>query len=172
MTTNVTWARLGFAVAILLCWTSPALGQEHCTPFGGTLYGWHDGKAWIGEGDFLVGKQVLHAKVVDVNNTLEKHGETWWGTETATFTFTAGDKVQLITEFTTEHMTNAAGVFHVNENGTFANGTGRFRTASGHFTSQGPFGPAVVLPRGKEPPTKMAMYWIGHYSGTICGVGK
>jgi hypothetical protein len=163
-----------FCVAVvLLMFSGTALSQDQCRPFGGTLYGWHDGKAWAGEGDFMVGGQKLHAKVVDVNTAIEKHGDMWWGTETATFDFGEGNRVELLTEFTTEHMTNVSGVFHVNEIGTFANGTGSFRKASGHFTSQGPFGPGVRLPGGKaKPPAGASMYWIGHYDGVICGIGK
>lgn len=70
-------------------------------------------------------------------------------------------------------MTDAAGVFHVNENGTFAKGTGRFQNAYGHFNSQGPFGPGVTLPAAKsKAPAGMSMFWIGHYDGTICNVTK
>ncbi len=156
---------------IVICATPLAMSQQGCKPFGGTLYGWHDGKAWVGEGDFTFGNEVLHAKVVDANTALEKHGDMWWGTETATFDFGHGNTVQLLTEFTTEHMTSPSGVFHVNEVGTFANGKGRFRKAVGHFNSHGPFGPSVVLPAGKVTvPAGMTMFWIGHYDGTLCGV--
>jgi hypothetical protein len=162
---------MGFV--LLTFGTVTATSQEGCKPFGGTLYGWHNGKAWVGEGEFTVAGQVLRASVVDVNTGVEKHSEMWWGTETATFDFGKGNTVQLLTEFTTEHMTNPSGVFHVNEIGTLAKGTGRFRKAYGHFNSQGPFGPGVVLPAGKvSPPAGVTMYWIGHYDGTICGLSE
>lgn len=158
---------------LLLVFSGTAAGQDGCRPFGGTLYGWHDGKAWVGEGDFMIGSEKLHAKVVDVNTGLEKHNDLWSGTETATFDFGEGNRLELLTEFTTEHMKDSAGVFHVNEIGAFANGTGRFRKASGHFNSQGPFGPGVRLPAGKvNPPAGASMYWIGQYDGTICGIRK
>ncbi len=169
-------ARSSIAVAVLFLVFSSmtVLAQDRCQPFGGTIYGWHTGKAWVGEGDFYVGVQKMHANIEDVNTGLEKHGDLWWGTETATFDFGNGNTVQLVTEFTTEHMQSSTGVFHVNENGGFANGTGRFRKAQGRFTSQGPFGPSVVLPAAKvaNAPSGMAMYWIGHYDGTICGVAS
>ncbi len=163
-----------FAVAMMIAFgTSKGMSEEACQPFGGTLYGWNTGKAWVGEGDFTIGRRVLHATVSDVNTGVEKHGDMWWGTETATFDFGKGNTVDLLTEFTTEHMTDASGVFHVNEIGTFANGKGQFRNAYGHFNSQGPFGTGVVLPTGKaKPPAGVKMFWIGHYDGTICGVGK
>ena len=165
-------ARIGF-LAVVIFYAALATAQGSCKPFGGTIYAWHDGKAWVGEGDFAVGDEVLHANITDVNTGVEKHGEMWWGTETATFDFGGNNKVELLTEFTTEHMTNPAGVFHVNENGAFAKGTGRFRKAFGHFNSQGPFGPAVTLPAGKsKAPAGALMRWIGHYDGMICNVAK
>ncbi len=158
---------------LLTIGVATAVGQQQCQPFGGTLYGWHDGKSWVGEGDFTLGTEVLHAKVVDVNTALEKHEDMWWGTETATFDFGQSNTVQLLTEFTTEHMKSASGVFHVNEIGTFAKGTGRFQKTYGHFNSQGPFGPGVVLPAAKaKPPAGVSMYWIGHYDGIVCGLNK
>ena len=165
--------KLGSALAIVVCLCGGVYGQQPCKTFGGTLYAWYDGKAWIGEGDFLVGDQLLHAKVVDVNTALEQHGDMWWGTETATFDFGGGNKMDLMTEFTTEHMKDPNGLFHVNMVGTFAHGAGRLNKVSGHFTSQGPFGQGVVLPGGKtNPPAGVSMYWIGHYDGAVCGVGK
>lgn len=167
------YALVVIAVTLLVLTSGVAVGQQSCVPFNGTLYGWHDGKAWVGEGDFTVGAQVLHARVVDVNTALQKGEDAWWGTETATFDFGQGNTVQLLTEFTTEHMKNPSGVYHVNEIGTFANGAGMFQKASGHFTSQGPFGPGVVLPTGKVSPQEgAAMLWIGHYDGTICGMSS
>ncbi len=165
-------AAAAFIVLVLLGLGTPTMaGQQGCKPFGGTLYGWHDGKAWVGRGEFRLGTEVLNASVLDVNTAVEKHGEMWWGTETATFDFGNGNTVELLTEFTTEHMTSQSGVFHVNENGTFANGKGRFRKVYGQFNSQGPFGPGVVLPAGKpSAPAGAKMYWIGHYDGMICDV--
>lgn len=156
-------------ILLLVVLTATGFSQDRCTTFGGTIYAWHDGNAWVGEGDFSVGRNTLHARIKDVNTSIERHEDMWWGTETATFDFGHGNTVDLLTEFTTEHMTSPSGVFHVNENGTFANGKGMFKRAFGRFTSQGPFGPKVVLPAGKvKPPEGVTLYWIGHYDGTIC----
>jgi hypothetical protein len=151
-----------------------AFAQEQCVPFGGTIYGWHNGKSWIGEGNFTVGKKVMHATIVDVNTGISKQGDMWLGTETATFDFGSGNKVDLMTEFVTEHQTDAvgtsAGLFHVNETGYFANGQGKFKHAWGRFSSQGPFGPGVTLPPEIKPTANDGLFWIGQYNGMICGV--
>lgn len=59
------------AMAVLMMLTTAAAAQDTCKPFGGTIFAWHDGKAWAGEGDFVVGREVLHAKITDVNTGLE-----------------------------------------------------------------------------------------------------
>ena len=69
-----------------------------------------------------------------------------------------------MTSFVTEHQTDAAatgGVFHVNETGYFARGTGPFRHASGRFNLQGPFSPGVKLPAEIEPGPNDGWFWIG-----------
>jgi hypothetical protein len=158
--------------AIILGLGTAAAAQNNCVPFGGTIYAWHN-KAWIGSGKFMVGREVLPATIVDVMTSSADDGNILRGTETATFDFGNGDKVELLTEFVTEHMTDSAsqsGVFHVNEIGTFANGAGRFKNAYGHFSSQGPFGPKVKLPANLHPAEEADMFWIGQYNGYICGI--
>lgn len=167
--------KLWYLTVLFLVSTLPisAAGQDQCVPFGGTIYGWHNGKAWYGEGDFNVGRKTMHASVVDTNTGVERYGDMWLGTETAVFDFGGGDKIELLTQFVTEHHTDAVakdGLFHVNEIGSFANGTGRFKNGWGHFSSQGPFGPGVTLPPTIKPGTNDGMFWIGQYNGMICGV--
>jgi hypothetical protein len=152
-----------------------AAAQEQCVPFGGTIYGWHNGPSWFGTGDFAVGKNLMHADVVDPNTGLTQAGDIWLGTEEATADFGNGDKITLMTDFITEHMNDAAstsGVFHVNETGYFAKGTGRLKNAWGRFNLQGPFGPGVKLPESIQPGTNDGLFWIGQYVGSICGVEK
>jgi hypothetical protein len=115
----------------------------------------------------------MHASVTDPNTGLTDFGDTWLGTEEATFDFGKGDTIVLMTEFVTEHQTDsggAQGVFHVNETGYFARGTGRFKHAWGRLNLQGPFGPGVTLPKSVEPGPNDGFFWIGQYMGTICGV--
>lgn len=162
------------AVAVMVfVFGTALLAQEQCVPFGGTIYGWHSGKAWIGEGDFTIGQQTEHAKVVDTNTSLVRAGNMWRGTETAVFDFGNGNKIELMTEFVTEHQTDAVsatGLFHVNEVGYFKNGTGKLKNAWGRFSSQGPFGPGVTLPAEVKPTENDGMFWIGQYTGNVCGV--
>ena len=144
-----------------------------CLPFGGTIYGWHNGDSWYGVGDFTFGKRTLHATVVDPNTGFTDKVDIWLGTEEATFTFASGEKITLMTDFVTEHQTDAGGsqgVYHVNETGSFAKGTGRFRGAWGRFNLQGPFGPGVSLPSNITPDANDGFFWIGQYNGTICGL--
>jgi len=150
-----------------------AVMPSQCLPFGGTIYGWHNGDSWYGIGDFAFGKKILHATVEDPNTGFEDKGDIWLGTEEATFTFGSGEKVTLMTDFVTEHQTDAAGtqgVYHVNETGSFARGTGRFRHAWGRFNLQGPFGWGVSLPSKITPGPNDGFFWIGQYNGTICGL--
>ncbi len=147
--------------------------SSQCLPFGGTVYGWHNGDSWYGVGDFTFGKKTLHATVVDPNTGFTDNGDIWLGTEEATFTFANGDKVTLMTDFVTEHQTDAAGtqgVYHVNETGSFARGTGRFHHAWGRFNLQGPFGWGVTLPSKITAGPNDGFFWIGQYNGTICGL--
>lgn len=121
----------------------------------------------------MVGRNVRHANIVDVNTGLVDRGSVTTGTEIATFDFGSGDTVQLNTEFILEHMKDslaAAGVYDVKANGTFANGTGEFKGAYGHFVMEGPFGPSVKLPDTVHPDPKAGMFWMGWYHGMICGV--
>jgi len=163
------------AVALLLFSLAvPAvIAQEQCVPFGGTIYGWHFGDSWYGVGDFTVGKVVMPANVTDPNTGFDDKGDIWLGTEEATLDFGNSGKITLMTEFVTEHQTDAAanqGVFHVNETGYFARGTGRFKHAWGRFNLQGPFGPGVQLPNKIQPGSNDSLFWIGQYVGTICDV--
>ncbi|HZS95228.1 MAG TPA: hypothetical protein VFA40_00505 [Terriglobales bacterium] len=124
-------------------------------------------------GDFTVAKDVMHATVTDPNTGFTDLGDIWLGTEEATFDFGKGNKIVLMTDFVTEHQSDPGGglgVFHVNETGYFARGTGRFRHAWGRFNLQGPFGPGVALPTTIEPGLNDGLFWIGQYVGTICGV--
>lgn len=61
-----------------------ALAQDQCVPFGGTIYGWHNGDSWYGVGDFTVAKDVMHATVTDPNTGFTDFGDIWIGTEEAT----------------------------------------------------------------------------------------
>jgi hypothetical protein len=152
---------------------STAFAEDQCVPFGGTIYGWHNGGSWYGVGDFTVGKTVLHAKITDPNTGLTDMGDIWLGTEEATFDFGHGNKITAMTSFVTEHQTDPAGltgVFHVNETGSFARGTGAFKHAWGRFNLQGPFGPGVKLPETVTAGPNDGLFWIGQYNGTICGV--
>lgn len=161
-------------LALALFAIAPSAGaQDQCVPFGGTIYGWHNGDSWYGVGDFTFGRKVMHATVTDPNTGFTDFGDIWLGTEEATFTFSHGDKVTLMTDFVTEHQTDAAGssgVFHVNETGYFARGTGRFKHAWGRFNLQGPFGWGVTLPPVITPDANDGLFWIGQYNGTICGL--
>ena len=171
MSRTPSYLLLLFAL-VLLAIPSTAVAQDQCVPFGGTLYAWHT-TAWIGSGELTVGRDVLHATINDVNTSVVKDGDVWRGTETATFDFGSGNTVDLLTDFVTEHMNDAAagsGVFHVNEIGTFAHGTGVFKNVYGHFSSQGPFGPKVKLPDTIKPAEGADMFWIGQYHGMICGL--
>ena len=160
------------ALASLAMPTS-AGAQDQCLPFGGTIYGWHNGNSWYGVGDFTVGKKVMHASVTDPNTSFTDMGDIWLGTEEATLTFPNGENITLMTDFVTEHQTDAvstSGVFHVNETGYFARGTGRFKQAWGRFNLQGPFGPGVKLPANITPDLNDGPFWIGQYNGMICGL--
>ncbi len=157
---------------VLVAMTPIANAQDQCVPFGGTIYGWHNINSWYGVGDFTFGKETLHATVTDPNTSITFKGDIWLGTEEATFTFSTGDKVTLMTSFVTEHQTDAAGtsgVYHVNETGYFTRGTGQFKHAWGRFNLQGPFGPGVTLPDDINPGENDGWMWIGQYNGTICG---
>lgn len=152
--------------------------SEACVPFGGTIYGWHDSQtdSWYGVGDFTVGRQVLHATIVDPNTGFEDLGPVWIGTETAKFDFGGGDGIDLMTEFVCEldlaKMESPDAILHVDEAGYFANGRGRFKNAWGRFSSQGPAGPGVKLPSGIVPGQNDGYFWIGQYVGSICGVRR
>jgi hypothetical protein len=161
--------RTSFVFLVITFLSGLAISQDRCVPFGGTVYGWHDGTAWVAEGDFDIGQQTQHVKVRDVNTGVEDHGAFLWGTEKATFDFGNGNGFDLVTEFTSEGINNPAKVYHVNMTGKFANGSGKFKKAWGRFAAQGPYGPGVVLPKGKVTPAEQAsMYWIGHYNGILC----
>ncbi|MHB8799862.1 MAG: hypothetical protein ACYDBY_15495 [Thermoanaerobaculia bacterium] len=150
--------------------------SEACVPFGGTIYGWHDTPtdSWYGVGDFTVGRQVLHATIVDPNTGFEDLGPVWIGTETAKFDFGGGDGIDLMTEFVCEldpaKLESPDFMLHVNEAGYFANGRGRFKNAWGRFSSQGPGGTGFKLPSRIVPGQNDGGFWIGQYVGSICGV--
>jgi hypothetical protein len=167
------FASLSAFALLLLATVFPAAAQEHCVPFGGTIYGWHYGDAWYGVGDFSVGGNVMHATVKDPNTAFTDMGDIWIGKEEATFSFGKGEKITLMTDFVTEHQTDSGGdqgVYHVNETGYFDRGTGRFKGAWGRFNLQGPFGPGVMLPAEITPGVNDGLFWIGQYNGTICGL--
>jgi len=66
-----------------------------------------------------------------------------WAPKKVRLILEKANKIVLMTDFVTEHQSDPGGglgVFHVNETGYFARGTGRFRHAWGRFNLQGPFG--------------------------------
>jgi hypothetical protein len=157
---------------------TPAVAQNNCAPFSGTVYGalYPDAPeappTWHAVGDFTIGKDLHRATIgvstrvgtVPVGPGVILGGEQW------TFDFGRGNTVQLLTDFVVEHLTDATGVFHVSEVGQFANGTGAFAHVYGSLTSGGPFGPAVVLPATvTELPRSAILFWIAPTQGMICG---
>jgi len=143
-----------------------------CVPFGGTIYGWPNGDSWYGVGDSTFGRKIMHATVLDPNAGFTDNGDIWLGTEEATFTLASGEKITLMTDFVSEHQTDPAGtqgVYHLNEIGYFARGTGRFQHAWGRFTLRGPFGWGVTL-TNITPGTNDGLFWVGQYNGSICGL--
>jgi len=147
--------------------------QDRCISFGGTVYGWHTDN-WYATGNFVVGRKVRQASIVDVNTGFFDNGGVSTGTEIARFDFGKGDTFQMNVDFVAEHMNNDAltsfGVFDVKENGTFSKGTGIFKGAYGHWIMEGPFGPNLKLPDNIHPAPNSDMFWIGWYHGMICGV--
>jgi len=145
--------------------------QNNCVAFGGTVYGWNPGDAWLATGNFYIDGKPYRISLVDINTSFADGGDVWTGTEAVTIDFGKGDKLLMSAEFVAEHMNDAAsssGVFHINEIGTFTKGSGRFKNAYGHWTMQGPFGPAVPLPIAPLPAANT--YWIGQYDGMLCGI--
>ena len=161
------------AIAVLVLTAPPAQAEDQCqcNPFSGTLYGWNTGD-WHAVGDITIGNKVHQATTLVVNTSFVDDGDTWLGTEAWTFNFGGGNTIQLKTHFVTERMTDASGVFHVIEVGTFTNGTGVFKHGYGNLISSGPFGPNVKLPDNiKLPPEAQgAWLWVGPVQGMICGM--
>lgn len=157
------------ALAVLVLVAGPAQAQSNCAPVSGTVYGAVYAKAWHLVGDFTIGRDVYPATIDVAMNRLKKDGDMWQGSETWTLDFGGGNAVQLVTSFVTEHMTNAGGIFHIREVGTFINGEGAFTHMVGTITAEGPFGPAVKLPEGVPLPTG-SMYWVAPVQGIICGM--
>jgi hypothetical protein len=150
---NLLWKLLSVAVLmtgllILIAPPARADGQSQCQPITGTLYmGLTD--TWYMVGDLTIGKKVYHATGFSVNTSFIDEGDVWLGTETWTFDFGGGNTIQVMAQFVTEHMTDAAsesGIYHYIGVGTFANGTGAFKRAHGNLGVQGPFGPNVKVP--------------------------
>lgn len=167
---------VALAIGVLILSAPNAWGQGNCVAFRGAVRASYQpidpsnpsGEwAWIGDGEFTFGKgPVLKATIVDRNTGMKKaEGNTWIGTETATWTFNKDDSFQLITRFVTQHMNDPLGVYRVNETGTIANGTGTYKNVYGHFTVHGPFGPGVP---GSTPPG--TWNWTSEYHGNICGI--
>jgi len=150
----------------------PAVAEDHCIPFGGTVYGWATDN-WYATGDFVIGNKVRHANIVIVNTGFFDNGGISTGTEIGTFDFGHGNTFQTKADFSVQHLNDAltdSGVFDVRENGTFFKGTGIFRGVYGHWVNDGPFGPNVKLPDNIHPDPAASLYWIGRYHGTICGL--
>jgi hypothetical protein len=157
---------------------SSATAQNNCTPFSGVVYGalYRDAvgqpRYWHLWGDFTIGREVHSATMAVKSTSLVNDGDTWQGTETWTFDFGGANTIQLMTSFVTEHMTNAAGIYHIREVGTFGNGTGAFVNAYGNLAADGPFGPSVVLHNLPTFPTVPAMFYLAPSLGTICGMNN
>jgi hypothetical protein len=144
-----------------------------CVPFGGTVYGWHTAAGWVATGTFTVGRKSNQVGVLAVNTTFTDNGFIWTGTEQHTYDFGHGNTFQSPADFVAEHVNDAvsaSGVFHIMEIGSISKGTGIFEHAYGHWTMQGPFGPAVTLPGNIHPGSDAdGLFWIGQYHGTVCG---
>lgn len=165
-------AVLTIGVLILIAPPAQAEGQCQCEPFSGAIYSWYT-DTWHAVGDFTVGAKVHHATILIVNTSFFDDGDVDRGTETWTWDFGGGNTIQLMTDFVTEHMTDAvssSGVFHVIEVGKFANGAGAFKHAYGNLSAPGPFGPNVKLPDKIQPPADASMFYVGLSQGMICGL--
>lgn len=166
------FSTIALAIGVLLLVAPAAEAQQHCVPFGGTIYGWLTDH-WQGVGDFAVGRKAWHTTLnVDTLSVVDG-GDTWTGTEALAFDFGKHNILQGFGTFVTEHMTDpggSGGVFHINEEGPFLKGKGIFKNVYGHWTMQGPFGPGVKLPDNIQPPPDAGWFWIGQYHGTICGM--
>jgi len=167
------------AISVFLLGTIDAFAdtERDCSPFSGTNYGAlfaepGSSPAWHLVGDFTIGHRTHHARIDVQLTSLIRDFDIWQGSETWTFDFGHGNTVQLMTSFVTEHMTNADGVFHIREVGTFSNGQGALKHAYGNLTSEGPFGPAVVLHDVPELPEGAIMYFVAPSQGMICGYGS
>jgi hypothetical protein len=166
------FSTIALAIGVLALIPASAEAQERCIPFGGTIYGWLTDH-WQGVGDLTVGGKVWHAKLnVDTLKVVDG-GDTWTGKEALAFDFGKGNILKGVGPFVTEHMTDPGGslvVFHINEEGRFVKGKGIFQNVYGHWAMQGPFGAGVKLPNNIQPPPEASWFWIGQYSGTICGM--
>lgn len=172
---SVAFLSLGVSALV----AAPAQAQANCAPFSGTIYGAlsrsapGQPRAWHMLGDFTIGREVFPATISVQMMSIVQDPDNWQGAETWTFDFGGGHTVQLVTSFVTEHMTNAGGVWHIREVGTFVNGTGGFKHAFGNLTAEGPFGPGVILHGVEGLPMLDARYfWVAPSQGMICGMNR
>jgi hypothetical protein len=169
---------LAIVSILLVVGSTTANAQNNCAPFSGTVYGalYRDApdqpRTWHMLGNFTIGRDLSFATVGVKSTSLARDPDTWQGTELWTFDFGGGHTIQLATDFVTEHMTNAAGIYHIREVGRFVNGTGAFVHAYGNLTAEGPFGPGVVLHDVPGLPTVATMFWVAPTQGMICGKNK
>jgi hypothetical protein len=179
---NSLWKLLSVTVlttGALILVAPPAQAQGSCAPLSGVVYGYTTEAGWQMEGNFTIGREVYRATVLAVNTSLigdPLTDDVWQGTETWTWRFGKGNTIQLLTGFVTEHANLSKtdpGAFHVNEVGTFANGTGMLRHAYGSLLAQGPFGPNVKLPDQIQLPAPLpegTWFFVAPTQGMICGL--
>lgn len=170
---------LAVVVLLLVASSAPAVAQNNCAPISGTVYGAFSRaevgqkRAWHMLANFTIGQGIRLAAIGVKTTSIVQDADNWQGGELWTLDFGEGHTIQLQTSFVTEHMTNAGGVYHIREVGTFVNGTGAFVNAYGNLTAEGPFGPGVVLHDVTGLPLIDAtMFWVAPSQGTICGVNS
>jgi len=163
---------LPLAIGLLVVSASSAWAQTHCVSLKGTVTAAFTGTAWVGTTTWNFGNgPTLTATIIDINTGMKPGKDpttpgtnVWIGTETSTLDFGNGDTFQLITRFVTQHMNDPFGLYRVNENGTIANGTGKYSKVHEHFTVHGPFGP------GLSKDGTGTWLWTSEYNGNICGL--
>lgn len=142
-------------------------------PFGGTIYGWHNGDSWFGVGDFTVAKDVMHATVTDPNTGFTDLGDIWLGTEEGTFDFGKGKQDRAddgLRNRTPERPRRRSGSFSRERDRLFRSRNRPLPARVGTLQLAGPVWPGVALPTTIEPGLNDGLFWIGQYVGTICGV--
>lgn len=146
---------------------------QNSAEISGTIYGSYDysfeGKgAWVGHAILAIGgRQSVKATFIDRNKSIvRKKDGAICGTETITLSFPDGGTFDIAAEFTGTPG-GTPGLYTLNESGSIANGTGTYRSASGHVVVQGPF----LVPDPATTPG--APPWIAEIHGFLQGsVGK